>query len=140
MFVVVMPAKPFTADSPLQFRGILDSLAASHLEGSECCLIHADNPLRAEKQIFVNPQVRVGYSGDAYLDVQQDTATSLRNVYIAVWENRVRRWTTSPRLKEWIVHRKVQKWRKQSEDHQEAGELCLIDEMQVLVGNGWKHL
>jgi hypothetical protein len=140
MFVVVMPAKPFTADPPLQFRGIPDSLAASHLEGSECCLIHADNPLRAEKQTFVNPQVRVGYSGDAYLDVQQDTSKSLRKVYIAVWENRVRRWTTSPRLKEWSVHRKVQNWRKQNEDHQEAGEMCLIDEMQVLVGNGWKHL
>ncbi|OAQ97990.1 hypothetical protein LLEC1_03544 [Akanthomyces lecanii] len=43
--IVVMPADPFVSPTKLRFRGIPDSLALQHLEGSECCLIHADNPL-----------------------------------------------------------------------------------------------
>src|SRR5438270_8111059 len=41
--IVVFQADPFYRDPPLSFRGIPDSLAIHHLEGSECCLIHADN-------------------------------------------------------------------------------------------------
>ncbi|KAJ6185974.1 hypothetical protein N7519_007275 [Penicillium mononematosum] len=53
--MVAMPASPFIASSPLRFRGIPDSLAEYHLEGSECCLIHTDNPLSVEKGVYLNP-------------------------------------------------------------------------------------
>ncbi|BAE60536.1 unnamed protein product [Aspergillus oryzae RIB40] len=53
--VVAMDAAPFYQHPPLKFRGISDSLAKSHLEGSECCLIHADNPLSREKGVWLNP-------------------------------------------------------------------------------------
>jgi len=136
-----MPAKPFASDPPLQFRGIPDSLATSHLEGSECCLIHADSPLRDKKRTYVNPHVRVGYSDKAYDAMHQEVVIrSFGAVFIAVWNNRIRRWMTSPWLKEWLVHRKVQKWRAESEEHKEMGEMCLINEMQVLAGNGWAHV
>jgi hypothetical protein len=39
---VAMPARPFVSSPSLRFRGIPDSLAASYIEGSECCLIHTD--------------------------------------------------------------------------------------------------
>jgi hypothetical protein len=58
--------------SALQFRGISDSLAAYHLEGSECCLIHADNPLRATKGIWMNPNVRVTFNESTYPLVNPD--------------------------------------------------------------------
>jgi hypothetical protein len=138
---VAMPAGPFVSSPSLQFRGIPDSLAASHLEGSECCLIHIDNPLRVEKRTYVNPQVRVGYSGEAYDAVHpQGLLLSSWQVFKALWENRIRRWTTSPWLKEWEVLRRVERWKSISRENEEAGEICLINEMQVLVENGWAHV
>jgi hypothetical protein len=138
---VAMPAGPFVASPPLQFRGIPDSLAAFHLEGSECCLIHIDNPLRVEKRTYVNPQVRVGYSGEAYDAVHlQGLLLSTWQIFKALWENRIRRWITSPCLKEWKVSRIVQRWKSMSKENEEAGEICLINEMQVLVEHGWAHV
>jgi hypothetical protein len=63
--IVVFQADPFYKDPPLRFRGISDSLAAYHLEGSECCLIHADNELSTAKGIWLNPNVRVLYNPEA---------------------------------------------------------------------------
>jgi hypothetical protein len=134
---VAMPASVFTKEA-LRFRGIPYTLAASHLEGSECCLIHVDNTLRA-KRTYLNPQVRVGYNGMAYDDVHpQQILLSSWGIYRALWENRLRRWTTSPWLKEWKIRKKVAEWRRSSKDT-EPGEICLINEMQVLVENGWAH-
>lgn len=107
---VAMPAEPFVSNPSLQFRGIPDSLAAWHLEGSECCLIHADNPLRVNKRTYVNPQVRVGYNGEAYDVVHpQGLLHSSWQVSTALWRNRIRRWTTPSWLKEWEVARRVAK-------------------------------
>ncbi|EGS21769.1 uncharacterized protein CTHT_0036360 [Thermochaetoides thermophila DSM 1495] len=61
-----MPTSAFTGIQGLKFRGIDDSLAVYHLEGSECCLIHADNPASRTKGVFLNPAVRVGYNRKAY--------------------------------------------------------------------------
>lgn len=136
-----MPAGPFVSSPGLQFRGISDSLAASHLEGSECCLIHVDNPLRVEKRTYVNPQVRVGYSGEAYDAVHpQGLLLSPWHVFKALWGNRIRRWVTSPWFKEREVSRRVKRWKSLSKENQEAGGICLINEMQVLVENGWAHV
>lgn len=138
---VAIPAEPFVADVPLRFRGIADSLASFHLEGSECCLIHADNPLRHEKRTYVNPQVQVGYSGSAYNAIHpQHVSSSARQIVRALWENRIRRWTTYPALKDWLVRRRVQQWKTTSGNVEESGTVCLINEMQVLAENGWAHV
>lgn len=91
-----MLAGPFLTDPPLRFRGIPDSLAQFHLEGSECYLIHADNPLSTHKGIYINPLVRVGYSDPAYAAVHP-TSNWLSPVRIlwGLWMNRLRRWTSS---------------------------------------------
>lgn len=139
--MVSMPAEPFYADPPLQFRGVPDSLAKSHVEGSECCLIHADNPLSKEKGVFLNPRVRVGYNGPAYAAVHpaQEWLSSWRILW-SLWESRVRRVLTTPMFKEWTIHRRVSAWEGQDERNQEPGEFCLINEMQVLIANGWAHV
>ncbi|KZF20907.1 glycosyltransferase family 69 protein [Xylona heveae TC161] len=142
--IVAMDARPFIdLDPPLQFRGIPDSLARAHLEGSECCLIHADNGLSSSAGVWLNPNVRVGYRRAAYDAVHPlngEAWVSAWQVFTGLWQNRIRRWTTTTRFKSWTVGRRVKEWEKLHPDEQEPGEFCLINEMQVLVENGWAHV
>lgn len=139
--MVAMLAAPFYANPPLRFRGIPDSLAASHLEGSECCLIHADNPLSGQHGVFLNPLVRVGYSGPAYVAVNPITNwLSPRIILQGLWTNRLHRWTTSSWWKERAVSKRVARWAALSTENQEPGQFCIIDEMQVLHPWGWSHV
>lgn len=146
-----MDASPFYApSSTLRFRGTPDSLANFHLEGSECCLIHADNPLSASKGVWLNPNVRVGYNADAYdaVNTGSDGASGARSwvgsasVVHGSWENRILRWFTTTWFDERTVTSRIAKWKKEGgrEEREEKGVNCLINEMQVLVGNGWAHV
>jgi hypothetical protein len=141
--LVAMPATPFLPSNELRFRGVSDSLAAYHVEGSECCLIHSDNPLSRTQGVFMNPRVRVGYNSAAYLATHpgDDSWLSSFEILSGLWENRLRRWLTTPMFKEWIVRRRVKRW-KLGDMHgkKEDGVSCLINEMQVLVENGWAHV
>lgn len=139
--MVAMPAAPFYTSPPLHFRGIPDTLAAFHLEGSECCLIHADNPLSARRGVFLNPLVRVGYSGPAYVAVNRiDSWLSPGSILQGLWTNRLRRWTTSSWWKERVVSNRVARWSAMSEENREPGQFCIINEMQVLHPWGWVHV
>lgn len=131
--MVAMPVQPFLGQNALKFRGISDSLAASHLEGSECCLIHADNPLSVSKGVYLNPNVRVGYNVTAYEASHSQKALSPWNIWKALWLNRLLRWTSTPLFKEWMIQR------QNKLDH-ERGEFCLINEMQIITERGWKHV
>jgi hypothetical protein len=137
-----MPAEPFISSTPLRFRAIPDSLAIFHLEGSECCLIHADNPLSAQKGVYLNPNVRVGYDGSSFETVRPIRYwLSFWRIARGLWENRLRRWTTlSIFTKESVVRKRVRKWKNLSKQNHEHGDFCLIDEMQVLVAAGWIHV
>ncbi|CRG85518.1 hypothetical protein PISL3812_02570 [Talaromyces islandicus] len=165
--MVIMDATPFyDRVSPLQFRGIPDSLATHHLEGSECCLIHADNPLTAQKGVWLNPHVRVAYSGEAYEAVHPAATASTTTSSDAVaaawttgwqrltgrWENRMRRWFTSAGLKSRRVFHRLRSWQKSSNTDRggekkkknqkrvEPGGFCLVDESHVIVELGWAHV
>ncbi|KAK4126495.1 glycosyltransferase family 69 protein [Parathielavia appendiculata] len=143
-----MPATTFTGIRGLQFRGLLDSLAAAHLEASECCLVHADNPGSRTKGVFVNPTVRVGYSRAAYDAVHAPenrgggggSWLTLGEVYFGLWRNRIARWLTTPWFEEWEVRRRIERWEEGGEGRREKGGFCVVDEMQIVVHNGWKHL
>lgn len=144
---VVMPTTPFLSqnNNPLKFRGIPDSLALHHLEGSECCLIHADNPLAATHGVFLNPRVRVGYNRAAYEAVHPSgtrnwVSSSLSNIVLPFWENRLRRWFSTPVFWRRAIRRRVGRWEDEDKERYEPGEFCLVDEMQVLVSNGWAHV
>ncbi|RDA85758.1 hypothetical protein CP532_4562, partial [Ophiocordyceps camponoti-leonardi (nom. inval.)] len=138
--IVAMPTEPFVSSTRLRFRGIPDSLAAYHLEGSECCLIHADNPLSKSLGVYVNPRVRVGYNLAAYEATHRGAAwVSAWGVFRGLWSNRVRRWTEF-RLKNVVVNRRVRRWEEERAGNSEPGRFCLINEMQVLADNGWAHV
>jgi hypothetical protein len=147
--MVVMDAEPFYGSSGLRYRGIEDSLAEKHLEGSECCLVWADMEANGdtEKGVWVNPAVRVGYVKKAYEDthsgVNQDFISAM--VYVkGLWRNRIIRWFGGGMKQAQVVRSRVGQWKKEGkklgEKRSEVGEMCLIDEMHVLIWNGWKHL
>lgn len=141
-----MPAEPFISSKPLQFRAIDDSLAKHHLEGSECCLIHVDNPLSAKLGVYVNPRVRVGYDSAAYEGAHPAggaTWISTWSMFWGLWANRISEWAVwmyEDSLVKRKVRRRLQAWEKEDAGHHEAGDFCLINEMQVLVWNGWAHV
>jgi hypothetical protein len=142
--MVAMPSQPFYADHhPLRFRGIPDSLAELHLEGSECCLVHQDNPLTREFGVWLNPNVLVGYNKIAY-DTMKDLSVpnSVLGYMRSIWTNRLRRWLTSDLIKRYVVKSRVSRWKNADSGtpRTENGLDCIINEMQVLVHNGWKHL
>ena len=145
--MVLMDASLFY--NGLTFRGISDSLASKHLEGSECCLIHADlnatHPLH--NGIYINPAVRVGYTPEAY-DLTHsgpsETFISSTQYVLAMWLHRLNGLRTpSARKQMKTVRKRVEKWKKYEENslekREEQGEMCLIDEMHLLIWNGWKH-
>ena len=135
-----MPAETFLGSQSLRFRGVDDSLAKFHVEGSECCLIHADNPASATKGVFLNPSVKVGYNMTAYIAMHSTYASmSPLYMYLSMWQNRILRWTTTPWFKERLVHSKVKTWSELTQE-KEPGEYCLVDEMQVIFERGWKHV
>jgi hypothetical protein len=139
-----MKTEPFyDVIHPLRFRGIPDSLAEHHLEGSECCLIHIDNPLSAKDGVWLNPNVRVGYSAKAYDAVRPravDPWVNTRDVLWGSWTNRILRWFTSDWFKQRLVSRRSNSWTAPQLGRTEEGRACLINEMQVLVSNGWAHV
>ena len=159
--MVAMPASPFyNQANRLHFRGVPDSLALKQVEGSECCLIHADNPLSEDLGVWVNPNVRVGYCHpDLRKGIKQDWE-SFKQVcqkpYDAVhspgswvshfqiawglWENRMRRWVIFAWTQNWKVKRKLRAWRAEGERRVEAGAMCLVNEMQVIEPHGWLHV
>ena len=139
--IVSFDAEPWTGIDKLEFRGVPDSLASYHLEGSECCLIHADNPLTTSRGVWINPHVRVGYKSEAYEVVHDsDRWPASGSALWGIWRNRVARWVTTTRLKKRLVEKRLNDWGRQDKSRFEKGKLCLINEMQVLVENGWAHV
>lgn len=143
--VVAFKADPFYATPPLRFRGVSDSLAKHHLEGSECCLIHADNGRAGGDGVWLNPNVRVGYNLTAYYAVNPPNGRSLPTSWQKVhgiWQNRLARWFGWPRRmsERWYARRKLDEWEAEEEGNHEPGLTCLVNEMQVLFQSGWMHV
>lgn len=144
--IVVFNSAPFYHDPPLRFRGIDDSLAAYHLEGSECCLIHADNFMSKFTGVWLNPNVRVGYSVKAYNQIIKDSFPTPFWTIVGGWANRIMSWRIGfqTSLESRVVHRRIEEWVAETPAGQlpryEPGEACLINEMQIMWSNGWKHL
>ena len=158
--MIVFDSTPFYADPPLSFRGISDDLAKEHVEGSECCLIHADNwRLREQNGVWVNPNVRVSYDLTTYENVNPGAGREdvlggegrqkwpgKWEAVSGVWSNRRARWVGWARgwSEALVVKRRLQKWIEKGEvlgeEREEKGVECLVNEMQVLFENGWQHV
>ncbi|KAF5517783.1 Alpha-1,3-mannosyltransferase CMT1 [Colletotrichum aenigma] len=143
--MVVFDAAPFY-DERLRFRGVEDSLAAMHLEGSECCLIHADNPLSRKNGVWLNPNVRVGYNEKVFEQTKMDRFPTAWAAVVGFWANRYLRVRNGIqlRLERWAVEKKLRQWVDETPPSElprsEPGEMCLINEMQIMWENGWKHI
>ncbi|KAH8811218.1 glycosyltransferase family 69 protein [Xylogone sp. PMI_703] len=148
--IIVFQAEPFYHNPPLRFRGIPDSLALQHLEGSECCLIHADNELSSRQGVWLNPNVRVSYNpeADEVVNPKVGVWPTTRERVEGIWRNRLARWSGFiQRLTEdYVVNRRLKSWQAEQAkaeglaNPREPGSYCLINEMQVLVENGWAHV
>ncbi|KAK2775001.1 hypothetical protein FQN53_003350 [Emmonsiellopsis sp. PD_33] len=135
--IAIFDAEPFQSrETPLRFRAIPDSLAKHHLEGSECCLIHYDNPLTASKGVWVNPNVRVGYNLVAY-DASRIFPLT-REAFVGWWKGIFASMLGLPWPAD--IAKRVRRWEREVEGNKENGSPCLIDEMQVIVRNGWAHV
>lgn len=138
--IAVFDAAPFqqiNTSRPLRFRGIADNLATRHLEASECCLIHYNNPLSRKKGVWVNPHVRVGYKPEAYAGARS----------FPTWGQSITGWWTSMGatilrmpFRGSRIMKGVRDWEAQGNSNYEPGKACLVDEMHLLVYNGWAHL
>jgi hypothetical protein len=144
--IVAMRADPFvSAFTRLRFRAAPDSLARHHVEGSECCLIHADNPLSTSLGVFLNPRVRVAYDRPTYEALHPGGGAawvSPWGLFWGTWLNRVLGWASPLQgyvAQKW-VKATVGRWEAQDTLNYEPGGFCLVDEMQVLVFNGWQHV
>ena len=150
------PSLPLDANGAitpgLPFRAIPDSLASTHTEASECCLINADLTLSNHNNhgIYINPSVRVGYTELAYNEThfgEAETFISAKQYVAAMWLwrlNRVRMESAEKGLG--VVRGRLERWKLQGEGEkgerevrEEYGEMCLVDEMHLLIWNGWKH-
>ncbi|CAF9919112.1 MAG: hypothetical protein HETSPECPRED_003949 [Heterodermia speciosa] len=138
--MVAFDAAPFqSAENPLRFRGIPDSLAQTHVEASECCLIHYDNPLSSKHGVWINPSVRVAYSSTAYqavsdgLKPQWPTKSEL---HFGAWKTRWFWWLRDPGSpsKTWY---RVRQWQRHNPNAFEPGLACASDLAMVLTSNGW---
>lgn len=146
--MVLFDSTPFYATPPLHFRGIEDSLADLHLEGSECCLIHADNVLSRDpdKGVWLNPNVRVGYNVPVYQAVKGGKFPGPVATVVGGWVNRWLRFKgqIQHNLELVTVQKRLAQWRSETPTGElsrtEVGVACLINEMQIMWQNGWKHL
>jgi hypothetical protein len=141
---VVFKSEPFYADPPLRFRGVSDSLAKKHLEGSECCLIHADAKRQVPQGVWLNPNVRVGYNATAYRQVhpEDNNWPDAGQKFWGVWTHRWSRWLWGfgRSIERSRVKTRVEKWESEEDGNSEKALHCLINEMQVLYQSGWKHV
>lgn len=147
--MVLFDAAPFYGKAPLRFRAIPDSLADSHLEGSECCLIHADNPLKQDKGIWLNPNVRVAYSAATYGAVQAQHGHVYPGPLTTIagaWMLRWMRWQGPVQLyfDRALVVKRVKQWQdatpRGKTPREEPGINCVVNEKQIMWMNGWRHL
>lgn len=142
---VAFNAEPFHGlSNGLKFRTVVDSLAQKHVEASECCLIHYDNPLTAEKGNWINPSVRVGYSRPAYREVaasevyttsdgwptRQEWVWGSLSVSFLHW------WKRDP-FSASKVRSRIRRWQAAYPDTSDSGLACLEDIAMVLTEQGW---
>jgi hypothetical protein len=151
--IVAFRARAFHGPHARRFRALPDSLAARHLEASECCLVHADAP--AGHGVWLNPAVRVAYSQDVYRAVNPAGWPSPAHRIWGVWAARLTLAALTRWSEEYTVRTRTASWRAdlgaqadrlgaedglESVDSLESAEFCIVDEMQVLEGAGWRHL
>ena len=134
--LTALDAAPFYGDSPLEFRALDDKLAGRHVEASETCLVHADNPVAA-KGVWMNPLVRVASSVKHYQALKA-SFPSWSTAVAGSWTNRISRVTKQLSFgsKDGDIRSRVREWSKQvpkgNPERYEPGVACLTDDVKIV--------
>lgn len=134
--LTVLDSAPFYGESPLEFRALDDRLAGSHIEASETCLLHADNPV-SPKRVWMNPLVRVASSVRNYSTLKA-AFPSWSTAVTGSWVNRLSRVTSQFSLgsAQGDIRSRVQEWShkvpKGNPERYEPGVSCLRDDVQIV--------
>ncbi|KAL4906916.1 hypothetical protein BDW74DRAFT_130069 [Aspergillus multicolor] len=130
--MVFMGTEEIYSTRPYQFRTVPDGLADRHVVASESCLIHADNYISKRRGVYLNPFVRVGDNVPANSVTRPEGHwLSTWEILESIWENRLRRWFSSPFLKGWSLRSRIAEWKKEDENNKERGDFCLAYEVQA---------
>lgn len=124
--VVFTGTEGIYSSRPIQFRGVPESLAAKHVVASETCLVHADNYISKRRGVYLNPFVRVGHNMPTALSGKHWLSTW--EIFESTWENRLRRWFSSPFFAGWSLRSRFAQWKAEDENNKERGDFCLTDE------------
>jgi Cryptococcal mannosyltransferase 1 len=127
-------------DNPLRFRAISDSLAEHHVEASECCLVHYDNPLSASKGVWMNHNVRVGYNAARYAAVHQSGWPTAKEFILGHLSDLLI-WFVPTQKRRIPIDRKYDEWRRLNANNTEIGSDCLVNKMMVVSDKGkWSEV
>ncbi|KAL4862931.1 hypothetical protein BDV12DRAFT_35413 [Aspergillus spectabilis] len=127
--IVFMHTEAFYSTRPIRFRGVPDGLGAKHIKASECCLIHADNLLSKRRGVYLNPFVRIADNVGEYSVAHPSIHwLSTWEIFESIWENRLRRWFSSPFLQGWSLRSRFAKWQAEDEKNKEPGDFCLTSQ------------
>jgi hypothetical protein len=101
---------------------------------------HSDSD---SNQVFLNPLVRVSYTpaaSKAQTSILQLVIERVTARYVGIAYD-IRDWWVRRKLVKDRTERaeKVRKW-EQETGEKGVGEVCLIDQMQLLTPNGWAHI
>lgn len=142
--LVAFDVAPFQQrEKPLSFRAIPDSLAQYHVEASECCVVHYDNPFSQTKGVFINPAVRVAYSTEAYRAIASSPTKAESNwptgyeLQWGYWKSKWTWWWARDWASAIKVWSRVGRWRRKHPGVKEPALNCVSDLAMVLTGNGW---
>ncbi|KAL4930209.1 glycosyltransferase family 69 protein [Aspergillus undulatus] len=129
--MVFMSTEAIYSTHPVQFRSLPDGLTSKHLVASDTCLIHADNIISKRRGVYLNPFVRVGYNEPSYSATHSTSHwLSTWGILESVWENRLRRWFSSPFFRRWSIRSRFADWEGEDENHKDRGGFCVVDEVQ----------
>lgn len=135
---VAFEAEPFQSTSnPLRFRSIPDSLAKFHVEASECCLVHYDNPISLTAGVWINPTVRVGYSSQAYAAVTGREWPTTSELRWGKWKSKRTWWIRDP-IPSLKASFRIWLWRRKYPNISEPGFACVQDLAMVITTDGWR--
>lgn len=138
--LVALDAAPFYEG--LAFRAVDDRLADQHIEASERCLLHADNPLSASRGVFLNTGVRTTRWGS----IGQGHFPGWLSAVMGTWVSRINRWSEEERVAQQqdVVLSGVRAWAaergEQGQDRKEAATACLAEGLRVVRPRGWQTI
>ena len=140
--IAAFDAAPFQdSRRPLRFRAVNDSLAEHHLEASECCLIHYDNPISASKGVWMNPKVRVGYNTLRYDAVHRPPGWPSTAETTLGRLSDLLAWILRLNSRSKVVDQRYEEWARESNFNAEIGSDCLVNKMMVVSKRGkWSEI